>query len=125
MLKRIGSINESCAQRGLTFDSSQFGDDVVLSVKYTRRLPEGTERRRAIEKRELVFRDGLKAMLHAAQMYETSVHILLSRKDPVDVARALGFHPNLLSRLSNGLAVDPPPYYQLYSYRGKNGKETV
>ncbi len=125
MHKRIVSINETCSMRGLVFNPSQFGDDVVLSVKYTRRLPDGTGRRQAIDKRAVVFRDGLKAALHSAQMYNAQLHILLSRRDPVDVARSMGFHPNLLSALSNGVRVDTPPYYQLYTYRGSHGQETV
>ena len=125
MLKRIEKINETCAMRGLTFDPSLIGDDVVLSVKYTRRLPENSGRRQALDKRQLVFRDGLKAVLHASQIYKTNIHILLSRHDPVDTARRMGFHPNLLSVLSNGLTVETQPYYQLYSFRGTHGKETL
>lgn len=121
MLKRIEKINETCAVRGLIFDPSIVGDDVVLSVKYTRRLPANSGRRQ-IDKRQLVFRDGLSAAVHAAQIYKANIHLLLSRRDPVDTARSMGFHPNLLSVLSNGLTVEPPPYYQLYSYRGPNGK---
>lgn len=115
MLNRLEQINNMGIVRGVVLNVVASGTDIVLQPHYTRKLPMGTQRSVALDKRSVVLRDMLSACIHAATIYGCKLHVQISRRDPIDVVRSLGFRQNLLAELSNGLRINVPAYHQLYS----------